>query len=125
MNIIEVNSFTEVPENFTGIIEHKAMKAKFWYKERKWHREDGPAVEIDNGNKEWWISSMPYNVTTLERYYKKYIFLGKEKGIHNLDWLKFLTENEGIIEFPYIKGMEESRDASQELKLFLIDLFKT
>ena len=124
MNTIEVNSFTEVPENFTGIVEHKEIKAKIWYKERKWHREDGPAFEYYNENKGWWISGRPYNVTTLERYYKKYIFLGKEKGIHNLDWLKFLTEIK-IEEFPYIKGMEESRDASQELKLFLIDLFET
>lgn len=26
-----------------------------WYQNGKIHREDGPAVEYSNGDKEWWI----------------------------------------------------------------------
>jgi len=44
----------------------------------------------------------------LEIYVEKLIFLGKEKGNHNLCWLKFLTENQGIKEFPIISGMEKN-----------------
>lgn len=28
---------------------------KFWYRNGLWHRENGPAVEWANGHKEWWI----------------------------------------------------------------------
>ncbi len=111
------------PENFTGIVEYP-LGTKIWYREGKRHRIDGPAFEKYNGANEFWINSAQYHILTLERYYKKYIFLGKEKGRYDLYWLKFLTETK-IEEFPYIKGMEESREASQDLKLFLIDLFKT
>jgi hypothetical protein len=29
---------------------------KFWYLNRKLHREDGPAVEYANGDKEWYLN---------------------------------------------------------------------
>jgi hypothetical protein len=29
---------------------------KYWYKNDKYHREDGPAVEFVNGYKSWWIN---------------------------------------------------------------------
>jgi hypothetical protein len=37
------------------------------------------------------------------------IFLKKEKGNYNLEWLRFLTE-EGIKEFPIIPGMDLEED---------------
>jgi len=30
---------------------------KYWYKNRKQHREGGPAVEYINGYKEWWLNN--------------------------------------------------------------------
>lgn len=30
--------------------------AKYWYRDRKRHRDNGPAVECLNGHTEWWIN---------------------------------------------------------------------
>jgi hypothetical protein len=38
-----------------GLLNNK-FGDKFWYKDDKYHREDGPAVEWVNGSKEWWIN---------------------------------------------------------------------
>lgn len=40
-------------KDFTGMIEH-SDGTKYWYRNGKLHREDGPAVEYANGNKEWY-----------------------------------------------------------------------
>ena len=29
---------------------------KYWYLNGKPHREDGPAIEANNGHKEWWLN---------------------------------------------------------------------
>jgi hypothetical protein len=42
-----------IPVNFTGIVEFPDGTKK-WYKEGKYHREDGPAVEFLDGSKEWY-----------------------------------------------------------------------
>jgi large subunit ribosomal protein L20 len=54
MKTIKVKLYLDVPNDFTGIAEF-ANGDKYWYKEGKYHREDGPAVEWANGNKEWWF----------------------------------------------------------------------
>jgi hypothetical protein len=82
---------------------------KSWYKEGKRHRLDGPAIEFLNGLKEWWIDNIEYNIDFLNLLYKEKIYLGKEKGKYNLEWLKFLTE-EGIEEFPIMPEMKEYKD---------------
>ena len=41
---------TEFAHNY-----QKELKGKFCFKEGKRHREDGPAVVLNNGTKEWWI----------------------------------------------------------------------
>lgn len=62
--------------NFSGIIEYsdrlkkwrKGNKSsikwyngtKFWYKDGKKHRIDGPAVEYSNGYKYWYIEGKEY-----------------------------------------------------------------
>jgi len=43
------------PENFTGIVEWE-NENKEYYKNGKFHREDGPVVEWNNGYKEWFIT---------------------------------------------------------------------
>lgn len=41
-----------------GLIE--TDKGKFWYKDDKLHREDGPAVELNNGIKAWFLDGVKY-----------------------------------------------------------------
>lgn len=98
------------PENFTGIVEYP-LGTKIWFQDGFPHRVDGPAFEKYNGNKEWWISNMElgFFAQLLFSDRKDMIYLGIEKGKYDLYWLKFLTANQGIQEFPYIKGMETEK----------------
>ena len=44
------------------------------------HREDGPAVEYNNGTKEWWINGLPHRIDGPALDYlvvKKWYFHGK------------------------------------------------
>ncbi len=52
MNKIKINSFQEIPKNFTGVTEF-LDGTKYWFKEGLFHREDGPAIEHANGTKQW------------------------------------------------------------------------
>lgn len=54
MKLIYVNSWNDVPEDFTGIAEW-LTGTKRWLLNGKPHRLDGPAVEIFFGIKEHWI----------------------------------------------------------------------
>lgn len=86
--------------------------SKEWYKEGNRHRIDGPAVEhIKNmsGSKEWWIDGNYFTWNLLAQLMKKEIYVGKEKGKYGLEWLKFLTEENGICEFPIVPEMEKER----------------
>lgn len=129
MNMLKITSRRQIPKNFTGIVEWE-NGTKVWYKEGKYHRTDGPAIEWLNGtklwyiedkrhrldgpaiewsdgSKEWWIEGTYYSAGVLSELTQFSIFLGKEKGKYDLDWLRFLTEEEGIQEFPIVPGMEE------------------
>ena len=44
MNTIKIDSWVEIPENFTGVAEC-LNKSKEYYKEGNLHRIDGPACE--------------------------------------------------------------------------------
>lgn len=130
MKIIKINSHSEIPDNFTGIVEYEypngtryfkegkvhredgpavqwADGYKEWYKEDKLHRIDGPAVEYINGKKEWWVDGIQYAERDLEYFCKNCVFLGKEKRKHELVWLRFLDED-GIEEYPIVPGMDIS-----------------
>jgi hypothetical protein len=85
---------------------------KIWYKEGKRHCLDGPAKELPDGTKEWYIEGYFYFPKKLSELINSCLFLGKEKGQYNLEWLKFLTENR-IKEFPIISGMKEYKDFKQ------------
>jgi len=80
-----------------------------WWVEGKRHRIDGPAIIHSGMEEEWWIDNVSYVFFKLKELITKSIFLGKEKGEHNLDWLRFLIET-GIEEFPVIPEMEEDKD---------------
>ena len=146
MNIIKIKHDREIPDNFTGIVEfiggtkywYKEGKLhrldgpaveyvngdKHWYKEGKRHREDGPAIEYLNGTKKWYVEGLTHRIDgpaieypdgTKEWWIEgneyctaiiitEKIFLGIEKGKYDLEWLRFMTENE-IEELPIIPGM--------------------
>ena len=56
MKIIKVKGSNEIPKNFTGVVIRQ-KQGKFWFKEGKYHREDGPAVELTcNGEKHWFLN---------------------------------------------------------------------
>ena len=53
--------FDKLPkEKQTGCIIYPNGN-KFWYKEGKCHREDGPASEFNNGKKEYWLEGFAYS----------------------------------------------------------------
>jgi len=45
--------------NFAGCLIDKDNYI-VWYKNGKMHREDGPAFEYVNGDKEWWLNGDAY-----------------------------------------------------------------
>jgi hypothetical protein len=141
MKIIKVQYGADIPNGFTGIVEYEdgdrkewykegnlhredgpareySDGSKTWYKEGKHHRMDGPAIDFANGYKEWWIDNCGYHKETLEDLIELCIFIGKEKGKYDLEWLKFLYEDE-IKEFPIIPGMGiDERFASLFKRIF-------
>ena len=54
MKTIKVKHWTDVPINFTGIVEFENGD-KEWLKNGITHRENGPSVIDKNGYKEWWL----------------------------------------------------------------------
>jgi len=78
-----ITEANEIPKNFTGMAEwsdgdkfwYKEGKLhrengpakeyadgdKFWYKEGKCHRENGPAKEYANGDKYWYLNNVKYS----------------------------------------------------------------
>lgn len=95
-----------VGRNFTGMIPTN-YGDKEWFKNGKRHREDGPAIEWRVGSKEWFIDGVRYEIYDLEEMFISALFLETKKGKYNLYWLKFLTKDQGIKEFPVIPGMED------------------
>jgi len=141
MNMLKITSRRQIPKNFTGIVEYEdgnkvflkegkyhrtdgpAIEwlngTKLWYIEDKRHRIDGPAIEWSDGSKEWWIDDNIFNCTLLDELIQTSVYLGKEKSKFNLEWLRFLTEDE-IYEFPIIPGMWQY----EELKISFESLDK-
>jgi hypothetical protein len=55
MQVIKIDSWDEIPKNYTGITEWP-NGTKVWCLNGKQHREDGPAVEHADGAKEWYLN---------------------------------------------------------------------
>ena len=121
---IKVNDYSEIPNNFTGIVEY-ANGDKSWLKEGKHHREDGPAVEYADGGKTWlkegkvhrvdgpaceWINGLKLWYLESKLYsrlsLKNYVVLVSYQGEYNLIWYKLLNEYK-IFEYPDIPGLIE------------------
>jgi len=58
---------------------------KEWYQNGKLHRLDGPAVEYVDGRKEWWIRNKLYK--TKESYFNSLPKKSKEKCLFSEDFL--------------------------------------
>jgi|JI10StandDraft_1071094.scaffolds.fasta_scaffold12366_2 hypothetical protein len=124
MKIMKVNYNLEVPDNFTGITEflngskrwykdgkyHRidgpaiefANGTKEWYKEGKYHRLDGPAIEWSDGGKAWYLEDENYRQVNL----KDYVILDSYRGRYGIMWYKLLGVDK-IIEYPNIPGLIE------------------
>jgi len=98
MNTIKIKDTSDIPENFTGIIEYPNGD-KSWYKNDLIHREDGPAFESSN-RKEWYLNNSYYKQIIL----KNYIVLDEYKGKYGLIWYKLLDKDK-IVEYPDIPGL--------------------
>ncbi len=99
MKSIKVNKFSEIPKNFTGIVEYWDGD-KILHKEGKFHREDGPAFEHADGRKSWYLEHKRYYRIRL----KSCVVLDYYKGKYDLMWYKILTKDE-IIDYPDIPGL--------------------
>jgi hypothetical protein len=44
---------------------------KFWYRDGKRHREDGPAIEYVNGNKVWYLNGKKLTEAEFNNHVKK------------------------------------------------------
>ncbi len=71
MKTIKVKSWAEIPIDYTGIVDW-SYGTKFWFKDGKAHREDGPAIERSYGTKEWYLEGIEIDETI---YIETYIIL--------------------------------------------------
>jgi hypothetical protein len=122
MKTIKVKGSNEIPKNFTGIVIQQ-KKGKFWFKEGKYHREDGPAIELINGEKYWYKNGLyhredgpavewrgEYKFWYLEGIYfneinlNNHVILNHFQGEYGLMWYKLLDKDR-IFEYPDIPGL--------------------
>ena len=122
MKTIKVNDRSEIPKNFTGIVIQQ-KKGKFWFKEGKYHREDGPAVELINGEKYWYKNGLYHRedgpavelISGQKHWYldgiyfykinlNDFVVLDHNKGKYGIMWYKLLDKDR-IFEHPDIPGL--------------------
>ena len=99
MKTIKATHVSETPKNFTGIVEFSSG-TKCWFKDGKFHREDGPAIEYPNGVSYFYFEDKGYNEINL----KDYVVLDHYQGKYGIMRYKLLAED-GIIEYPDIPGL--------------------
>jgi hypothetical protein len=101
MKVIKIEISSEIPENYTGIAEYPNGD-KYWFKEGKYHRLDGPVFEWANGYKRYYLEGVFYRQVDL----KDFVVLDHYQGKYGIIWYKLLDENE-ILEHPDIPGLIE------------------
>lgn len=99
MKTIKVKDVTGIPKYFTGIVEWPDGP-KYWCKEGKLHREDGPAIENKYGFKSWYLEGKCYYEINL----KNFIILDYYKGKYDFMWYKLLSKDK-VFECPDIPGL--------------------
>ena len=106
MEEIDIEDWDNLPSNFTGMVHYHlegnypAAAATYWFKEGRYHREDGPAVEWADGEKQWWLEDKQYKQINLSNY----VVLDHYQGKYDLIWYKFLGEDK-VFEYPDIPGL--------------------
>ena len=98
MKTIEIDNNTSIPINYTGIAQRP--ESKFWYKNGKLHREDGPAREWSDGYKEWWLEDQGYDQINLNDY----VVLDHDNGKYGIMWYRLLDKDE-LFEYPDLPGL--------------------
>jgi hypothetical protein len=78
--IIHWENGKRLPEGYTGCVQC-VTGTKFWYKEGRFHRLDGPAIEYTNGRKFWYIDGTEY----YEEDWKKEVEKSKVLKLKNGD----------------------------------------
>lgn len=114
MNYIQLKDKEIYPDNFTGIADYPSTKTRYHLKNGLLHREDGPAIEdIESEYSErrriYFLTGEQFIYEKLLVLTKTALYLGKEMGKYDLYWFKFLTEDQGIKEFPLIPGMYQEK----------------
>ena|ERR1700691_4496560 len=61
MDILKLNSYNDLPKNYTGIVEYKNLtiyckNPTIYYLNGLQHREDGPAIIYSGGKLEYYIN---------------------------------------------------------------------
>jgi hypothetical protein len=98
MNVLKINNWKDIPENYTGIVEF-ANGDKVWYLNRLRHRLDGPAMEYPNGYKEWYFNDKLHRIDgpAIESFDgKKYWFLNDIEYDSQEEWFEKLSEEDKL-----------------------------
>ncbi len=108
MKTIKIKHSNEIPNNYTGIVKLENGDS-FWYKNKRFHREDGPAFIGTNKIKEWWLAGeYIWDFSRSKIDLRNCIILSKESHpiYSTVKVWKWIDKNE-IKEQVVIPGMEE------------------
>ena len=67
-------NYFEQKETFTGVVKDKYNNI-YYYLNGKWHREDGPSIEWDDGDFSWYLNGILY---------------GSNDDYTNESWMRFI-----------------------------------
>ena len=107
MKTIKIKISEDIPKGYTGIVEWENGN-KSWFKNDKFHREDGPAFIRTDGYKSWWLDgNLIWNSIRILNL-RNQIILSKTKHPEHptVQIWKILGPN-GLYEQIIIPGMEE------------------
>ena len=107
MNTIKLKSWNDIPSNYTGIVEYEDG-SKEWYKNGRFHREDGPARIHKNDYKSWRLEGYYIWDSDHKLGFTNQIILSKTQHPEypTVQVWKILSKNK-VYEQTIIPGMEE------------------
>lgn len=120
MKTITVNSYKEIPENFTGkvyVIDPFFQDKLEYYKEGKLHREKGAAVIYEDGFKMFYLEGKSvYSQSDFNEVENECIVLSKSKSKYkDFDFVEVLTET-GIKQFFIKRGKPQKKHSEEEIQ---------